>query len=115
MLQQAPVKRNKRKQDYKVFFGTQQISGKNNSGDPLYWKFESVPNTAMQENWELNVTPKSKDAFIDANHHPIVAQDLVNYGSFTFYDNKTETEGWGFDGIAEAFAEFAKKEQLSFF
>lgn len=101
--------------DYNIFFATQLISGKNTSGEPLYWKTDSSPNKNVQAAWEIHTTAKSKDAFIDANHHPIVAQDLVNYGSFTFYDNKTESEGWGFDGVAEAFAEFAKKEQLSFF
>lgn len=103
------------KEDYSIFFATQQISGKNNSGEPLYWKKDNPPNKDTQENWQIYTTAKSKDAFIDANHHPIISQDLVNYGSFTFYDNKKESEGWGFDGIAEAFAEFAKKEQLSFF
>jgi len=101
--------------DYKIFFATQQISGKNNSGDPLYWKKVFAPKAEYQVNYESYCTSKSKDAFIDDNSHPIIAQDLLNYGSFTFYDGKKEDEGWGFDGIAEAFAEFAKKEQLSFF
>ena len=101
--------------DYNIFFATQQISGKNNSGEAIYWKRDHAPKTEYQSNYESYVTAKSKDAFIEANNHPIIAQDLLNYGSFTFYDGKTENEDWGFDGIAEAFAQFAKKEQLSFF
>lgn len=104
-----------KKDDYNIFFATQQISGKNNSGDPLYWKKEYPPKADYQNNYENYSTDKSKDAFIDSNNHPIIAQDLLNYGSFTFYDGNTEIENWGFDGIAEAFAEFAKKEKLSFF
>lgn len=104
-----------KKDDYNIFFATQQISGKNNSGDPLYWKKSNAPKAEYQSNYESYCTAKSKDAFIDANNHPIIAQDLLNYGNFTFYDGKQENEGWGFDGIAEAFAEFSKKEQLSFF
>ncbi|OFX72665.1 MAG: type I restriction endonuclease subunit M [Bacteroidetes bacterium GWE2_29_8] len=104
-----------KKDDYNIFFATQQISGKNNSGEPIYWKKDNPPKAEYQSNYETYCTAKSKDAFIDGNNHPIIAQDLINYGSFTFYDNQTETENWGFDGIAEAFAEFAKKENLSFF
>lgn len=101
--------------DYNIFFATQQISGKNNSGEPLYWKKECAPKAEYQNKYESYTTAKSKDAFVEANNHPVIAQDLLNYGSFTFYDGKQEKENWGFDGIAEAFAEFAKKESLSFF
>lgn len=104
-----------KKDDYNIFFATQQISGKNNSGEPIYWKKDYAPKSEYQENYENYVTAKSKDAFVEGNMHPVIAQDLLNYGSFTFYDGKTEKEKWGFDGIAEAFAEFAKKERLSFF
>ncbi len=74
-----------------------------------------APKADYQNNYESYVTAKSKDAFVEDNDHPVIAQDLLNYGSFTFYDGQTKQEDWGFDGIAEAFAEFAKKEQLSFF
>lgn len=104
-----------RKEDYNIFFATQQIGGKNNSGEPIYWKKDYAPKADYQNNYESYVTAKSKDAFVEDNNHPVIAQDLLNYGSFTFYDGQTKQEDWGFDGIAEAFAEFAKKEQLSFF
>lgn len=103
------------KEDYPIFFATQQIPGKNNSGEPIYWKSSITPNSFVQGVYGPNTTAKSKDAFVDSGHHPVIAQDLVNYGSFTFYDNTIEDEGWGFGGIAEAFAEFAKKEKFSFF
>ncbi len=104
-----------KKDDYNIFFAIQQISGKNNSGEPIYWKKEFAPKAEYQNNYESCVTAKSKDAFVESNMHPVIAQDLLNYGNFTFYDGTTEKQDWGFDGIAEAFAEFAKKEQLSFF
>lgn len=104
-----------KKEDYPIFFATQQISGKNNSGELLYWKKDCPPNAERLSNYESAVTAKSKEAFIEGNMHPVIAQDLLNYGRFTFYDGATEQQNWGFDGIAEAFAEFAKKEQLSFF
>lgn len=108
-------------EDYNIFFATQQISGKNNSGEPLYWRADKMLTKTdwlslpFGDNWQSATTAKAKDAFMEANHHPIIAQDLVNYGSFTFYDGTTEEETWGFDGIAEAFAEFARNERLSFF
>lgn len=110
-----------KKENYNIFFATQQVSGKNNSGETLYWRADkmltktdwlSIP---YEENWGGATTAKTKDAFMESNHHPVIAQDLVNYGSFTFYNGKTEMQPWGFDGIAEAFAEFARKERLSFF
>lgn len=107
--------------DYNIFFATQQISGKNNSGEEMYWKADKFitaddwKTLPFDDNWEASATAKDKDAYRDSNQHPVKAQDLVNFGRFTFYDGTEEDGGWGFDGIAEAFAEFAKKEQLSFF
>lgn len=74
-----------KKDDYNIFFATQQKSGKNNSGDKIYIKEVDGTNA------------------LDKHYHLIVDQDLYNH------DGKTG------DGIAEAFAEFAKKEGLSFF
>jgi type I restriction enzyme M protein len=48
-------------------------------------------------------TTNTKQALKDQHQHPIIAHDLFN------------TDGLTQDGIAEAFIEFAKKEQLSFF
>ena len=74
-----------KKEDYNIFFATQQLSGKDNSGDKIYVKNEDGTNA------------------LDGHGHLVVKQDLYNHDGITG------------DGIAEAFAEFAKKEGLSFF
>ena len=79
---------NPKKQDYPIFFATQQLEGKDNSGDKTYWKNDAG---------ELK-----KDEF----NHSVVYHDLFS----TTFDDKTKSP----DGIAEAFLEFAKKEKLSF-
>lgn len=82
---------NPKQEDYPIFFATQQLEGKNNSGDKLFWKEDKTGTTT-----ELN------NALKDSMGHPIAYHDLFNT------ENKTQ------DGIAEAFVEFAKKEKLSF-
>ena len=74
-----------KKEDYNIFFATQQLPGKDNSGDKIYVKNEDGTNA------------------LDRHGHLVVKQDLYNHDGITG------------DGIAEAFAEFAKKEGLSFF
>ncbi len=82
-----------RKDDYNIFFATQQKRGKNNSGDKIYVKQHNGTNAT------------------DGHGHLVVDHDLYK---FTYkQDDGTLTESD--DGIAEAFAEFAKKEGLSFF
>ncbi|WP_375328254.1 N-6 DNA methylase [Microcystis sp. BLCC-F210] len=76
-----------RQDDYNIFFATMQKSGKDNSGEKVYVK----------------VSDDSGDFLLDKHNHWIVDHDLFNH------DGLTE------DGIAEAFIEFAKKENLSFF
>lgn len=75
--------------DYDIFFATMQKPSKDNSGDKIYLK-------ETDENG--NVKYK-----LDNHGHLIVDHDLFNHDGLTQ------------DGIAEAFAEFAKKEGLSFF
>lgn len=74
-----------KRDDYPIFFATQKKEGKDSSGEKIY--------------------VKSSDGKIvlDQHGHLVVDQDLYNH------------EGITGDGIAEAFAEFAKKEGLSFF
>jgi len=74
-----------KKEDYLIFFATQQKQGKDNSGDKIYVKLPDGTNA------------------LDSHGHLVVDQDLYNHDGITG------------DGIAEAFAEFAKKEGLSFF
>ena len=76
-----------RRDDYNIFFATMQKSGKDNSGEKMYVRDPNNPVLLL----------------LDNNHHLIVDHDLFNH------------EGLTQDGIAEAFIEFAKKENLSFF
>lgn len=78
--------------NYNIFFGTQKLEGKNNSGEKLYWKAD-----------KSGTTTETEVALKDKNNHPIVYHDLFN------------TEGLTQDGITEAFMQFAAKERLSFF
>ena len=85
--------------NYNIFFATQCLEGKNNSGEKLYWVDE--------------ITGKIKR---DIYGHPIVYHDLFatvdydcDHGKLNDPIQQTP------DGIAEAFIEFAKKEKLSFF
>lgn len=75
-----------RKDDYPIFFATMQKPSKDNSGDKIYVK-----------------NPETGENLLDSHGHLIVDHDLYNH------DEMTQ------DGIAEAFAEFAKREGLSFF
>ena len=74
-----------KKEDYPIFFATMQEPSKDNSGDKIYLSDE-------------NGIP-----VLDRHGHLIVKHDLFNHDGFTE------------DGIAEAFIEFAKRENLSFF
>lgn len=81
-----------RKEDYNIFFATQKVAGKDNSGEKIY-ETETVVENGIE-------TVRRK---LDKHGHPIVKHDLYN------------TDGLTQNGIAEAFIEFAKKEKLSFF
>ncbi|WP_290557225.1 hypothetical protein [Aestuariivita sp.] len=72
-------------EDYDIFFANQQIESVDNSGRKVYRK--NPDGTFLR----------------DTHGHFVVAHDLFNH------DGLTE------DGIAEAFTEFARKENLSFF
>ena len=108
-----------KKDDYPIFFATMQESSKDNSGDKIYIRKKDNPNykvkpeepIAEQSKIDLTEdpkvhyvnTPKELDDFLmDSHDHLIVRHDLYNHDGLTQ------------DGIAEAFAEFAKKEELSF-
>jgi type I restriction enzyme M protein len=71
--------------DYNIFFATQKLASKDTSGDKII------------------ATDKDGKLLRDTHGHWVVQHDLFNH------------EGLTRDGIAEAFAEFAKKERLSFF
>jgi type I restriction enzyme M protein len=86
-----------RKEDYNIFFATMRKTGKDNSGEKIYRRI--VP----EDEEGLSETAKEKEFLLDPHDHLVVDHDLYNH------DGMTE------DGIAEAFIEFAKKENLSFF
>lgn len=106
--------------DYPIFFATMQEPSKDNSGDKIYIRKKDRPDLyklkpeqpqAVQAKLNIEetqqhyvVTPKELDDFLlDTHEHLIIKHDLFNHDGLTQ------------DGIAEAFAEFAKKEHLSFF
>ncbi|KWE94154.1 type I restriction enzyme HsdR N-terminal domain-containing protein [Burkholderia territorii] len=74
-----------RKEDYPIFFATMRQQSKDNSGEKIYRQ------------------AADGSPLLDSHQHLIVKHDLFNH------DGMTE------EGIAEAFAEFSKKEKLSFF
>nr|DAT29993.1 MAG TPA: type I restriction enzyme R protein [Caudoviricetes sp.] len=74
-----------KKEDYPIFFATMGEPSKDNSGDKIF------------------VKDKDGLPILDTHGHLIVKHDLFNH------------EGITKEGIAEAFIEFAKKENLSFF
>lgn len=83
-----------KKEDYPIFFATMQKPSKNNSGDKIYLK-----------------DPETDENALDEHGHLIVDHDLYQL-SYKKQDGTIVTLE---PGIAEAFAEFAKREGLSFF
>lgn len=83
-----------KKEDYPIFFATMQKSSKDSSGDKIYLK-----------------NPETGENSLDLHDHLIVDHDLYRL----VYKKKDKTIKELNPGIAEAFAEFAKKEGLSFF
>ena len=73
-----------RRDDYPIFFATQQVASKESNG-------------------AKRLAKRDGKLLMDSHGHYFVQHDLFNH------DGKTR------DGIAEAFEEFAKKENLSFF
>ena len=95
-----------RKENYNIFFATQRLSGKDTSGDKLYWTRDLK-----------STTTDPKQALCDKYGHPVVWHDLLNTVNYNWNPKtrKNEVEQLTPDGIAEAFAEFAAREKLSFF
>ena len=83
-----------KKEDYPIFFATMQKPSKDNSGDKIYLE-----------------DPDTGENALDEHGHLIVDHDLYQL-SYKKQDGTVVTLE---PGIAEAFAEFAKKEGLSFF
>lgn len=101
-------------EDYPIFFATMQEPSKDNSGEKIFVKKSDYPQakTVNQDasedgvaeavNTYDSVAENLDEYLLDTHGHLIVKHDLFNH------------EGLTQDGIAEAFIEFAKKEELSF-
>lgn len=83
-----------KKEDYPIFFATMQKPSKDSSGDKIYLK-----------------DPETGENALDEHGHLIVDHDLYQLKYKKQDGSIVELE----PGIAEAFEEFAKKENLSFF
>ena len=83
-----------KKDDYPIFFATMQKPSKDNSGDKIYLK-----------------DPETGENALDDHGHLIVDHDLYQLKYKKQDGSVVELE----PGIAEAFEEFAKRENLSFF
>ena len=100
-------------EDYPIFFATMQESSKDNSGEKIFVRKKDFPKSAKKEAGvsmasepidHYEATPQALEEYLlDTHGHLIVKHDLFNHDGLTK------------DGIAEAFAEFGKKEKLSFF
>jgi type I restriction enzyme M protein len=104
--------------DYPIFFATMKEPSKDNSGDKIYVKVSD------QQQWDAaadptvqlhvaepveryDVSPLALNDFVlDEHEHLVVKHDLFSH---TLQGGKRTP-----DGIAEAFAEFAKREELGF-
>ena len=98
--------------DYNIFFATMQEPSKDNSGEKIFVRKKDFPNINENDTTGLvsevidhyDISADESDQYLlDSHGHLIVKHDLFNHDGLTR------------DGIAEAFAEFAKKERLSFF
>jgi type I restriction enzyme M protein len=100
-------------EDYPIFFATMQEQSKDNSGEKIFVRKKDFPKSAEKEVDvsmvaepvdRYEATPQALDEYLlDTHGHLIVKHDLFNHDGLTR------------DGISEAFAEFGKKEKLSFF
>lgn len=99
--------------DYPIFFATMQEQSKDNSGEKIFVRKKDFPKSAQKEEHvsmvaepvdHYETAPRALEEYLlDTHGHLIVKHDLFNHDGLTK------------DGIAEAFAEFGKKEKLSFF
>ena len=89
--------------DYPIFFAVAQKPGKDNSGKKIYVRHPD--------------NERGRPTFLlDAHGHLIVDHDLFNLRAHHFPEGINDEAAKALDcpGIAEAFAEFAKREKLSF-
>lgn len=99
-----------KRDDYPIFFATMQEPSKDNSGEKIFVRKKDFQKEAAPLGIAANIPDRydkspdeNNEYLLDSHGHLIVKHDLFNHDGLTR------------DGIAEAFAEFAKKEGLSFF
>ena len=109
--------------DYPIFFATMQEPSKDNSGEKIYLKQQDLLDWGIKQdvvtegdepfesaepiNHYDEVPTDTSEYVLDEHDHLLVKHDLFSHE----LKNGLQTP----DGIAEAFQEFAKKEELSFF
>jgi type I restriction enzyme M protein len=109
--------------DYPIFFATMQEPSKTNAGDKIFVKQKDlkawgIKRKGITENDETPTSPEAIDHYdsdntdtgeyvLDEHDHLVVKHDLFSHT----LKGRIKTP----EGIAEAFIEFAKKENLSFF
>lgn len=105
--------------DYPIFFATMREPSKDNSGDKIFVKRKDLPvgeevdaladgRHASELINRYPAAPRDLDDYVlDEHEHLVVKHDLFSH---TLKGGRRTP-----DGIAEAFAEFAKKEKLGFF
>lgn len=109
-----------RMDDYPIFFATMQEPSKDNSGDKIYvkqndlmeWgikptKEKNIKSAEPIDHYDTEATKDISDYVLDEHGHLVVKHDLFSHS----LKNGLRTP----EGIAEAFVEFAKRENLSFF
>lgn len=104
-------------EDYPIFFATMQEPSKDSSGEKIFVRKKDYPN-AINQAEDFNLDNLEKPIAID--HYDSVPADLQEYlldthGHLIVKHDLFNHDGLTQDGIAEAFIEFAKKENLSFF
>jgi type I restriction enzyme M protein len=110
------------REDYPIFFATMREESKDNSGDKIYLTVEDLHKWGIRGNFvvegdepfeeaepidKYDESQDTSDYVLDENDHLVVKHDLFSHP----LKNGLNTPL----GIAEAFQEFAKRENLSFF
>ncbi len=103
--------------DYPIFFATMQEPSKDNSGDKIYVKKKDV--IAPDRHSRAGGNPSTPEVAEPIDHYGATTQNLDEYlldthGHLIVKHDLFNHDGLTKDGIAEAFTEFAKKEELSF-
>ncbi len=120
--------------DYPIFFATMQEPSKDNSGEKIFVKKKdsatrtvistvgeiSSNATKLPESSKLSGSYEGHQVAENVNHYQVEAHDTEEYqldshGHLIVKHDLFNHDGLTKPGIAEAFAEFAKKEKLSFF